>query len=254
MTAAPTPPDATTQPDPSQDPARDGVTPGADATPEVTRLLALIRWLITYGRQLATTLHQHADPARFADLAFRFQTTDLTHILARITRGLMLAGMLEARLTRWQTIGHEARTPPLPLPSERAPRNPLAVTKPRPRHINIIDLPLDCMPSAEAIAAELRRRPLGAVLADICRDLCLQPGDLEAERWEDLVAAVIRHGGQVVPLMFGIPMFEKAREVGRRALAGKPYDDLDWVIPVLDDDVAAVVPAEPPGGREPRVA
>ncbi|HXU60284.1 MAG TPA: hypothetical protein VN962_01190 [Polyangia bacterium] len=110
------------------------------------------------------------------------------------------------------------------------------------------------MPSAEAIAAELRRRPIGAVLADICRDLCLQPGDLEAGRWEDLVAAVIRHGGQVVALMFGIPMFEKAREVGRRALAGKPYDDMDWVIPVLDDDVAAVAPADPPGGREPRVA
>jgi len=240
VTAKSTTPDATTQPAPA----------GPDATPEVTRLLALIRWIITYGQQLATTLQQHADPARFAAIAFRFQTTDLTAILARITRGLMLAGMLEAKLTRWQTIGHEAQPTPLRLPSESAPRDPLAATKPRPRHTNIIDLPLDRVPSAEEIAAELRRRPIGAVLADICRLVGVQQGDLEPGRfWDELAMAVVRHGGDLVQLLFGDPVHAKMKEMTRRILAGGPAGDLsDWVIPPLDVDVATMLPGEPPGG------
>jgi len=253
VTATPTAPDLTTQPAPSQD----GVSPGADATPEVTRLLALIRWIITYGQQLATTLQQHADPARFADIAYHFQTTDLTHILARIARGLMLAAGLEAKLARWAAAGHEAQPTALRLPSESAPRDPPAATKPKVHHTNIIDFPPERMPSAEEVAAELRRRPIGAVLVDICHLLDVQAGDMAPGRfWDEVAMAVTDHGGDLVRLMFGDPLNQKIKEETRRRLAGEPPDDMSgWVFPELVADIAAIPPAEPPGGgRQPAAA
>jgi hypothetical protein len=39
------------------------------------------------------------------------------------------------------------------------------------------------MPTAEQIAAEVRRRPIGAVIADICRDLRILPSH---PLWRDI--------------------------------------------------------------------
>ena len=78
----------------------------AATTPEPTtppsrsaRLLSLVRKLIDYGKELAGTLRQCA-PADLRLDAFRFGTSDLALILARITRGLHRATALEARLVR----------------------------------------------------------------------------------------------------------------------------------------------------------
>jgi hypothetical protein len=79
--------DASRTPEPEPQPSRSG------------RLLALVRKLIDYGRELAATIRQHtaADPTHTRAC---FGTTDIALIIARITRGLLRAQALEARVTR----------------------------------------------------------------------------------------------------------------------------------------------------------
>ena len=50
------------------------------------------------------------------------------------------------------------------------------------------------MPTPEQIAAEVRRRPIGAVIADICRDLGIMA---DHPLWRELRLAVILHGGSL---------------------------------------------------------
>ncbi|HET8995085.1 MAG TPA: hypothetical protein VFN42_00310, partial [Acetobacteraceae bacterium] len=139
---------------------------GGRAVPEgITRVLVLLRWIIGYGRNLADTFHQRAADAAFRDFAaIRFHTPDLNAIFARVRRGLMLALALEAKLLKRAATGRElveapvrSGTPPA-RPSGTA-RKPHAA-----RRSKLIDLPLDHLPTAQQIADELRRRPLGAIL------------------------------------------------------------------------------------------
>ena len=54
------------------------------------------------------------------------------------------------------------------------------------------------MPTPEQIAAEVRRRPIGAVIADICRDLGVMPSH---PLWRELRIVIIRNGGSLANLV-----------------------------------------------------
>jgi hypothetical protein len=77
-------------------------------------LLSLVRRLIDYGRQVAITLRTNPRP---------FGTSDIALILARITRGLLLAEALEVRIIRTA-----AR-----IDAEPAPPRVASHARPRPR-------------------------------------------------------------------------------------------------------------------------
>jgi len=159
-------------------------------------LLDLVRKLIDYGKELAETLHQRvADNRYFA--VFNYATNDLELILARITRCLQRAAALEERLIR-------ARARARPDHRKRPAQQPALTTappqcNPRPLRSAAQDpgSPLTHMPTAEQIAAEVRRRPIGAVIADICRDLRILPSH---PLWRDIQNAINRHGGSYVRL------------------------------------------------------
>ena len=53
------------------------------------------------------------------------------------------------------------------------------------------------MPSPKEIAAAVRRRPIGAVIADICRDLGIMPAD---PLWRELNLAILEHRGNAFRL------------------------------------------------------
>jgi hypothetical protein len=175
MSAAASVPDPTTQPSRS------------------ARLLDLVRKLIDYGKELATTLRQRASTDLRFD-AVRFGTSDLALILARITRGLNRATALEARL-----LQNAARLDAEPAPSSRAPPRPRQRTaQPAARRAHQADDLLAHLPTPEQIAAEVRRRPVGAVIADICRDLGILPSH---PLWRELQHAIIRYDGSLANLM-----------------------------------------------------
>ena len=173
----------------------------ANAPPGIAPFLILLRWIIGYGQELALALRGGTIGDDFARVVRRYRTRDLAVILARLQRGLMLAAGLQDRLTRRAATGRDLMPVPYrdPTPGTRRQGNP---QRPRaPRRTNVVDLPLDRLPTAEEIASELRRRPAGAVLADICRDLGILPSDLPPDLAEALRTTVLRYGGSLVVLV-----------------------------------------------------
>src|SRR5581483_8778906 len=117
-----------------------------------------------------------SDPAFVARC---FGTCDIAQLLARISRGLHRANELEARVVRRAASldaapkAHKARS---------AGNKPLAPRAGEP------DTQVACLPTPAQIAAEVRRRPIGAVIADICRDLGIMPSH---PLWPELQLAMI---------------------------------------------------------------
>ncbi|HEY2618805.1 MAG TPA: hypothetical protein VGI78_15805 [Acetobacteraceae bacterium] len=113
-------------------------------------------------------------------------------ILARITSGLWRAAALEAGLCQRAARGQDLAPSPIRLPATPGPRPARLVAppeaQPEPQR-------LTRLPTEQEIAAEVRRRPVGAVIADICRDLGIMPGQLDRAFWDELSRAIIIYGG-----------------------------------------------------------
>ena len=169
-------------------PAPDPAKPGEDKPSRFRRVLDVVRKLIDYGKELATTLQRRA-ATDLAAVTRPFGTRDIGLILARITRGLLLANALEARVVA--LAARPAASPrPARAPTQREPRAPRPASA---RPTEAADHPrLALLPTAEQIAAEVRRRPIGAVIADICRDLGIIPTH---PMWQELSVAIAWHGG-----------------------------------------------------------
>jgi hypothetical protein len=188
---APTP---TTDPDPQR---AGSAVPGA-----IGRVLSLVHRLIDYGKQLAGTIQQRATAPGFALFARPFGTADLAVILARITNGLRRAVALEARLCQRAARGLDLTPAPIRLPTTPGPRAARQVAPadapPEPQRADHAEDPrLARLPTEEEIAAEVRRRPVGAVIADICRDLGIAPGRLDRAFWDEISHAIIMYGGSL---------------------------------------------------------
>jgi hypothetical protein len=174
----------------------------------IGRVLSVVRKLIGYGKQLAATMQQRADTPGFARFARPFGTAELAVILARITNGLRCAAALEARLCQRAGRGQDLTPAPLRLGVEHAPgsarRVALSDAKPKSQPADSAEAPrsaedprLARLPTEEEIAAEVRRRPVGAVIVDICRDLGIAPGQLDRAFWDELSRAIIQYGGSL---------------------------------------------------------
>jgi hypothetical protein len=153
------------------------------------RLLAVVRKLIDYGKELAATIRGRAltDPS---SVRVCFGTTDIALILTRIARGLHRAQTLEDRVTRCAArLDAGPRRARGQSEARLSAARPLA-EPPDPRLANL--------PTAEQIAAEVRRRPIGAVIADICRDLGILPSHM---LWREVQKLIIEHGGSLVRLL-----------------------------------------------------
>ncbi|HEY2616421.1 MAG TPA: hypothetical protein VGI78_03700 [Acetobacteraceae bacterium] len=161
------------------------------------RLLTLVRKLIDYGKHLAATLRPRAVPSDTTDLVCTFGTDHLPLILARVAQGLQRAGLLEERIAR-TAARLDAEPEPKPAPTPRAPRAlPCEADAPLP-HQTQPQQPTDAasllanLPTPNQIAAKVRRQRIGAVLADICRDLGIAPSH---PLWRELHLAINQYGG-----------------------------------------------------------
>lgn len=183
--------DAARKPAEACAPAANRAAPTAPARTNIARVLAAITVLISFGRNLAAKLQNPADTSVAAAIR-PFGRLSLDAILARIACGLRRAAALEERLHRIAGRGRDIsvygmQAKPLRTHAPAAPRAP------RPKR----DDP-DGLPTAEQIAAEVRRRPIGAVIADICDDLGLTPLSCGPEFWCELQSIVFDYGGSFV--------------------------------------------------------
>jgi hypothetical protein len=160
--------------------------PTAEAKPSrFGRVIILVRHIIDYGKQLAASLQNPTPSTDLHKVARTFGSYDFGQILAGILRGLQRAAALEAKLIRL-----DARPEPQPRPAAvRAPPKPRAeatppAEKPAPNPIRFA--------TPEQIARQVRSRPIGAVLTEICRDLGIHKGH---PLWWELFDAIIRYDG-----------------------------------------------------------
>jgi hypothetical protein len=186
MRALATPADDTYRPDPPPDRT-------AASTPSRTgRLLSVVRRLIAFAASLATTL-QSAAANDVSRLTRPFGTKDIALILARIRRGLLLARTLEGRLIV-HPVPEKTQQPPAPAANASTPARKPRTTQPQPRRVWIPDPRLAPLPTIEQIEAEIRRRPIGAVLSDICRDFGITPAH---PLWGEVSGLITEYGGTI---------------------------------------------------------
>ena len=175
------------------DPSRDRPVAAVDAPSRTVRLLGLVRKLIDYGKELATTLQQRTSATNLATVTLCFGTIDIALILSLITRGMHRAAALEDRLVgraiRQEAVGPAAATAP-------SPRQPRAA-QPAARSADGAESRVARLPTPGDIAAQVRHRPIGAVIADICRDLGIVPSD---PLWRELSDAIVENGGNIAAL------------------------------------------------------
>src|SRR5271165_2576136 len=188
----------TDTPSPAPTIAPDPPGANADTPSRLGRVLSLVRKLIDYGKQLVGTVQQRAAAPGFALFARPFGTADLALILARITGGLRRAAALEARLCRRAERGQDLTPSPIRLPAPRGPRRTRQVAPPEPQPADQAEDPrLARLPTEAEIAAEVRRRPVGAVIVDICLDLGIEPGHLDRAFWDEINHAIMMYGGSL---------------------------------------------------------
>ena len=172
----------------------------------IADFLAILHVLIGYGLHLAETLERRAAARGFSVIAQFFGTARVATIRARLARGLLRAMALEQVL-----LARAARGRDLVFykPRDRAPRQPAAVaTGPRPSRIRPdchpdTDEPPDPgnLPTVGQLQAEIRRHPVGRVLADICSDLGISPSLCAGNFWFAITCAIMRYRGNLPRLM-----------------------------------------------------
>ena len=161
-------------------------------------LLGLVRKLISYGNFLAATLRERGLGNHPAIEGRRFGTTNVTLILARTARGLLRAAALEARLHRSATRLDAPPRPRPPPPAAEAQSDPPAPRRRvSTRHTDDDNALIAHMPTPE----QIRRRPIGEMIADICRDLGVVPAH---PLWRELQTAIIRENGRYAALVIDI--------------------------------------------------
>jgi len=206
-----------------------GQTMSARTIPaRIAALLHTVRILLGYGRHLAETAPQRSTSTDFNAVAACFGTGRLHTIMAHLQRGLLRAMALERvllqRAARGRDIGFaapgerasaaacqmaEPGDPPTgpagspgDLPAEQPAAAQVARTaaarRSRPAGWNDPEL---FMPTLEELEAQVRRRPIGRTLVEICLDLAVVPGFCTGAFWNELFDSIRLHGGSIATLM-----------------------------------------------------
>ena len=201
--------------------SQSNVTPTAPTTPKPTAtvppkdrpgtiperlaaVLQLVRILLTHGRRLAETAADQAHNPQFATIAAVFGTYNLAFIVLRVQRGILRAIALERYLLARAARGRDLTIVP---PRNRTPATPDAIPQPaqaKPptyaRHLPPNHPANFHIPGLQELEAQIRRRPIGRTIADICTDLAVIPGFCTAELWGGLFDALQFHGGSLTAM------------------------------------------------------
>src|SRR5487761_2172915 len=247
-------PDTTAGLPPPPDPSQDRLT---KPMPEgIAAILVIVRILLEYGRHLTETLEHRAAARSFSVIAQFFGTARVPAILARLSRGILRAMALERVLLARAARGRDLVVLQPRWRAERAapvPQQPAERQPPKPRPIRP-ELPE--FPTLEQLQADIRRRPIGHAMADICRDLGVSSPLCDGRFWTALYRALAWYRGN-------FPKFYKdirGREVefaaewdrdGTRAL-DFPEQTGDGIRAILgffigEEPVSPFQPATPPG-------
>jgi len=190
---------------PADPPPKEAET--ADTFSVTALLLNLVRGLIGHGEAVMAAFYRPRTPETYDFITTAFGTHDIRLIIRRVTRGLMLAAALQ-RWIAYRSRYFDKNQPPGPRPpgdpanARSAPKPPRTPGARRPSDDEAL---LARLPTVEEIDRIVRRRPIGAVLVDICHDLGIT---VDHPAWDALHDVVYRYRGSLLRLM---------RDIGTRA-------------------------------------
>jgi hypothetical protein len=201
----PTAPGPASPPDPPQD------HPATTLPHNISVILHAVGILLNYGRHLIDTVRQRAAAPNFNAIAACFGTANVATILAHLNRGILRAAALERMLIARAATGRdidfvERRTrAPEPPPGPAAEPEQPAATPPVPRkrasRPAAWDDPEFFMPTVQELDRQVRRRPVGRTISDICSDLAVVPAFCHSGFWNQLHEMMHFLGGNLVRLM-----------------------------------------------------
>jgi hypothetical protein len=232
--------------DTSSDPQQD--LPATTLSTNVEFILHAARILLGYGRHLIDSIRHRSTAPNFNALAANFGTANLSTIIAHLKRGMLRAAALERVLLARAATGRdidfverrtrtpEAETAPMEAQPEPPVPTPTTVRKhtPRPSRPAGWDDPELFMPTLEDLERQVRRRPIGRTILDICLDLAVVPGLCHSAFWNELFDIMNWFGG-------GNSVDRLMREKARRheAFANEqdrnPKANWDWLRPKRDE-------------------
>jgi hypothetical protein len=186
----------------------------------------------------ADTIGHRAAAPGFAAIAACFGTANLTLIVARLHRGLLRAAALERVLLARAASGRDLSPTLIPscprrVLNQQVGWEPSAIGRPAqetecaaPHAPTRAPYPAGSCPDAattharalthslgpddpanfhtptlEQLEAQVRRRPLGRTIVDICLDLAVVPGLCTGAFWNDLFDVARCHGGSIARLV-----------------------------------------------------
>ena len=176
----------------------------------IADVLIIVRILLGYGFHLAKTLEHRAVARGFATVAQFFGTARVAAIRWRLARGLLRAMALErvllARAARGRDLVRLQPRQYAPRPAPAVPANAMAEPeRPMPAPVRRPDpdeaFDPDTLPTIEQLQAEIRRRPIGRALADICSDLGVSPSLCDGNLWFAITCALMWYRGNLPRLM-----------------------------------------------------
>jgi hypothetical protein len=208
----------------------------------IAALLNTVRIMLGFGRHLTETAKDRSVSPDFNPIAACFGTSRLSAILAHLHRGLLRATALQNVLLERAAQGRDIRftaprkhppapaeqpaepltehsaeapgeqpaVPPAAHPVEQAIKPVVArQAAPPSRPIGWNDPEL-FMPTLRELEAQIRRRPLGRTLVDICLDLAVVPSFCTGAFWNELFDQIRLTGGSIGILMQEKTQREKA--------------------------------------------
>ncbi len=193
---------ADASPDPPQD------HPATTLPNNIEVLLHAARILLGYGRHMIDTIRHRATAPNFSAIAACFSTANLSTILAHLNRGLLRAAALERVLLARAATGHDIdfverriRIPePQPASIDPQPEPAAAMRRRAARPASWNDPEL-FMPTLQDLERQIRRRPVGRTILDICLDLAVVPGFCHSQFWNELFDLMTYFGGSIGKLM-----------------------------------------------------
>ena len=157
--------------------------------PGIALALSVVRMLIAYACHIARKAEECAVRGDISPVTINFgKGIAIDQLIIRVARGLRRALMLQEMLEQCATTGRDL------APVARRESGPSGGSrrggqdKDKPPHV-------ERLPSVAEIAAELERKPLGVVVADICHDIGIVPSDLTEEQWDALQTVILTYGG-----------------------------------------------------------
>jgi hypothetical protein len=167
-------------------------------------VLHIVRTLLIHGRRLAETAADRAHDPNFSTIAAVFGTYNLAFIVLRIQRGILRAIALEryllARAIKGRDLSFVPPRNPAPATEPDATKPARATTPTYGRNLDPTHPANLHIPTLRELEAEIRRRPIGRTIAQICQDLAVIPGFCTGHFWNEIFETLQCYGGSLTAL------------------------------------------------------